>query len=166
MLNGFFYVANFLAITVPCATVIMLVDHFALPQVFGISRPLTRVPSWDEAGAVNVPAFIACVAAIIYGAYATHLFSFLGESESRYWGPAPLEAWLLAGGLYVAGVAIVRFAAGPATVKRLLGFDSHAIANPVPEGTVVDVASVAGQQSTAARAGEEWLDGRSGSTAG
>ena len=165
MLNGFFYVANFLAITVPCATVIMVVDHFVLPRLFGISRPLTRVPSWEEAGAVNVPAFVACVAAIVYGAYATHLFSFLGESESRYWGPAPLEAWLLAGALYVGGVAIVRFAAGPARVKRLLGFDSHAIANPVPDGSVVDVAA-AGRRSGAARADQGWLEGRAGSTAG
>ena len=45
-LNGWFKVAGFLAITVPCATVIMAVDHFLLPRIFRISRPLTRVPSW------------------------------------------------------------------------------------------------------------------------
>src|SRR5918912_1960824 len=58
-LNGWFKVATFLAITVPCATVIMVVDHFLLPRIFGISRPLTRVPSWAEAGRINVPAFVA-----------------------------------------------------------------------------------------------------------
>jgi purine-cytosine permease-like protein len=142
VLNGFFYVANFLAITVPCATVIMVVDHFLLPRLFGISRPLTRVPSWEEAGLVNVPAFIACSGAIIFGAYATHLFSFLGENSSRYWGPAPLEAWLLAGALYIVGVAIVR-AVAPAKTKQLLGFDRHAMTQEVPPHAVIDIASSA-----------------------
>jgi len=143
VLNGFFYVANFLAITVPCATVIMLVDHFLLPRLFGISRPLTRVPAWSEAGAINVPAFLACIAAVGYGAYATHLFSFLGEDPDRYWGPAPLEAWLLAGGLYVAGVALCRRLA-PASVEALLAFDAHARGQDVPGQSVVDVASAPG----------------------
>ena len=56
----------------------------------------------------NVPAFGACVVAIACGAYATHLSAFLGEDPNRYWWPAPLEAWLIAGALYVAGVAICR----------------------------------------------------------
>ena len=41
-LNGWFKVASFLAVTVPCATVIMAVDHFLLPRLFRISRPLTK----------------------------------------------------------------------------------------------------------------------------
>jgi hypothetical protein len=128
VLNGFFYVANFLAITVPCATVIMVVDHFALPRLFGIARPLTRVPAWSEAGRINVAAFAACVAAIVYGGYATHLFAFLGEDAERYWGPAPLEAWLLAGVLYVAFVTACR-ALAPASLERLLAFDVRARAS-------------------------------------
>jgi cytosine permease len=143
VLDGFFYVANFLAITVPCATVIMVVDHFLLPRLFGISRSLTRVPAWNEAGRINLPAFIACVGAIAYGAYATHLFAFLGESSTRYWGPAPLEAWLLAGALYIVGVAICR-AVAPADVKKLLGFDSYWIVRDLPPDAVVDIASVSG----------------------
>lgn len=143
VLNGFFYVANFLAITVPCATVIMVVDHFLLPRLFGISRPLTRVPAWEEAGKINVPAFVACLLAIVYGAYATHLFTFLGESSTVYWGPAPLEAWVMAGVLYIVGVAIVR-AVAPADIKRLLGFDQHTIAQEVPPNAVIDIASVGG----------------------
>jgi cytosine permease len=141
VLNGFFYVANFLAITIPCATVIMIVDHFLLPPVFGISRPLTRIPAWSEAGAINVPAFVACVAAITYGAYATHLFSFLGEDPDRYWGPAPLEAWLLAGCLYLVGVAVCRLFR-PELTKTLLGFDSYSIEREVPARAVIDIASV------------------------
>ena len=147
VLNGFFYVANFLAITVPCATVIMVVDHFLLPRLFGISRPLTRVPAWSEAGKINVPAFVSCLIAIGYGAYATHLFTFLGENSSRYWGPAPLEAWAMAGALYVVGVAIVR-AVAPARTKELLGFDRHTIVQEVPPNAVVDIASVAAARTT------------------
>jgi len=140
VLDGFFYVANFLAITVPCATVIMVVDHFALPRLFGISRPLTRVPAWSEAGAINVPAFVACVVAIAYGAYATHLFAFLGESPDLYWGPAALEAWLLAGALYLVGVGLCR-AVAPGAVKGLLAFDTHALTRDVPPRAIVDIAS-------------------------
>ena len=40
-LNGWFKVATFLAVTVPSATVIMAVDHFLLPRIYRISRPLT-----------------------------------------------------------------------------------------------------------------------------
>ena len=147
VLNGFFYVANFLAITVPCATVIMVVDHFLLPRLFGISRPLTRVPAWNEAGAINLPAFVACLGAVAYGAYATHLFTFLGEDPSRYWGPAPLEAWLLAGALYILGVALCR-ALAPRAIKTVLGFDTYATTQDVAPHSVVDIAAVA---STPAR---------------
>lgn len=140
VLDGFFYVANFLAITVPCATVIMVIDHFALPRLLGVSRPLTVVPSWGDAGRINVPAFVALVAAIGFGGYATHLFTFLGESPERYWGPAPLEAWLLAGALYLAGVALCR-AAAPERLAALLAFDRHARARDVPPRAVIDVAS-------------------------
>src|SRR6266487_3083725 len=48
-LNGWFKVAGFLAVSVPCATVIMCVDHFLVPRLFKISRPLTSVPAWNEA---------------------------------------------------------------------------------------------------------------------
>ena len=44
-INGWFKVASFLAMTVPCATVIMVVDHFLLPRLFRISRPLTTCRS-------------------------------------------------------------------------------------------------------------------------
>ena len=40
----------------PCATVIMAVDHFLLPRLFNISRSLTKVPAWEETGFINVPA--------------------------------------------------------------------------------------------------------------
>ena len=64
-LNGWFKVATFLAISVPSATVIMAVDHFALPRLFKISRPLTEVPTWEEAGWFNWPAVIALLVAVV-----------------------------------------------------------------------------------------------------
>ena len=53
------------------ATVIMCVDHFLLPRMFRISRPLTNVPSWQEAGAINLPAVIALLAAVFFGVTGT-----------------------------------------------------------------------------------------------
>src|SRR5207248_4756823 len=51
-LNGWFKVSSFLAVTVPSATVIMAVDHFVLPRLFRISRPLDHVPRWEETGMI------------------------------------------------------------------------------------------------------------------
>ena len=58
---------GFLAVTVPSATVIMAVDHFLLPRLFRISRPLTEVPAWEEAGLFNWPAVIALLGAVFFG---------------------------------------------------------------------------------------------------
>jgi hypothetical protein len=48
---------------------------------------------------------------------------------------------LLAGVLYIAGVAICR-AVAPSDTKRLLGFDRHAIDQQVAPNSVIDIASV------------------------
>ncbi len=92
--NGFLKVAAFLAVTAPCATTIMVVDHFALPRLFGISRPLIRIPKWREASIGNWPAIVALGISVFYGAWATGIFP--GENPNRYWGPGPLEAWVMA----------------------------------------------------------------------
>ena len=73
--------------------------------------------------------------------YATHLFTFLGEDSTRYWGPVPLEAWLLAGVLYVVGVAVCR-AFAPDAITTLLAFDDRALEQQIPPRSVVDVASM------------------------
>ena len=67
----------------------------------------------------------------------------LGEDPDRYWGPAPFEAWLLAGGLHVAGVALCRRLA-PASVEGLLAFDAHSRGQAVPGQSAVDIASAPG----------------------
>src|SRR5205814_8611727 len=103
-------VATFLAITVPCATVIMCVDHFLLPRLFRISRPLTQVPAWEEAGLINWPATLALLGAVFFGVTGTASWphGWLESAPQDSWGPVPLEAWLIAGWLYVALVSVAR----------------------------------------------------------
>jgi purine-cytosine permease-like protein len=142
-INGWFKVASFLAITVPCATVIMAVDHFLLPRLFAISRPLTRVPAWDEAGAINVPAVVALLAAVFFGVTGTASWphGWIYAAPPNSWGPVPLEAWVIAGALYVALVAVAR--AVVPNVKSALGFSRQALEASVPPTAVVDIASEA-----------------------
>jgi purine-cytosine permease-like protein len=135
--NGWFDVATFLAITVPCATVIMVVDHFLLPRLYRISRPLLRVPAWDEAGVLNVPAVVSLLVAVAYGAIASAILpGNLGYDTPRNWGPVPLECWAIAGALYVGLVAVLRD-------RRSLAFSRYALEANVPGDEVVDVASEA-----------------------
>ena len=142
-LNGWFKVATFLAITVPSATVIMAVDHFLLPRLFRISRPLTRVPAWQDAGLINVPAVVALLAAVFFGVTgsASWPHGWLESTPPNSWGPVPLESWLIAGALYVALVALAR--AVVPNVKQALAFSRDALAARVPPGAVVDLASEA-----------------------
>src|SRR5437870_3275658 len=130
-INGWFKVASFLAITVPCATVIMAVDHFVLPRLFAITRPLTHVPAWDEAGAINLPAVVALLAAVFFGVTGTASWphGWIYSAPQNAWGPVPLEAWVIAGALYVAFVAAAR--AVVPNVKHVLGFSRQALAADV-----------------------------------
>jgi hypothetical protein len=98
------------------------VDHFLLPRLFGISRPLLRVPSWSEAGRMNVPAVVALLGSVLFGVVGLgSLPSGWGyDSPPEGWGPVPVEAWLLAGLLYVAGVAVTR--AVRSDVRAALGY--------------------------------------------
>jgi purine-cytosine permease-like protein len=142
-INGWFKVASFLAITVPSATVIMAVDHFLLPRLFSISRPLTRVPAWEDAGAINVPAVVALLAAVFFGVTGTASWphGWIYSSPPNSWGPVPLEAWLIAGALYIGLVAVTRAVAS--NVKTALAFSKQALAANVPPTAVVNIASEA-----------------------
>ncbi|HEY3462670.1 MAG TPA: cytosine permease [Gaiellaceae bacterium] len=141
-LNGWFKVASFLAVTVPSATVIMAVDHFLLPRLFRISRPLDHVPRWEETGFINLPAVIALLAAVFFGVTGTASWphGWLEATAPNSWGPVPLEAWAIAGGGYIALVAVVR---GTASAKQLLGFSKPALASTAPGEAIVDIASAA-----------------------
>jgi purine-cytosine permease-like protein len=139
--NGFFKVAAFLAITVPTASVIMFIDHFLLPRWFRISRPLLKIPAWSDTAWFNWPGLIALCGAVFFGAWASGIVP--GEDSTRLWGIPPLEAWVLGGVTYVAGVALVQ-AFAPARVKQILGFSRNVIGEEVPPEAVLDMASVAG----------------------
>src|SRR5947209_2756189 len=141
-LNGWFKVASFLAITVPSATVIMCFDHFLLPRLFRISRPLTQVPSWDETGFINLPAVVALLGAVFFGVTGTASWphGWLEAAPPNSWGPVPLEAWLIAGFGYIGLVALVR---STANAKQLLGFSKPALAANVAGDAIVDIAALA-----------------------
>jgi hypothetical protein len=120
----------------------MVVDHFVLPRMFGISRPLIKVPKWRETSIGNWPAIVALGISVFFGAWATGIFP--GENPNRYWGPGPLEAWAMAGALYVVFVAITRAAVpGAQALKGLLGYAKVVEDTPLPSSAVVDIATVA-----------------------
>ena len=132
--------AAFLAVTAPCATVIMCVDHFLLPRMFGISRPLLKIPSWGETSIGNWPAILALAIAVLFGAWATGIVP--GEDANRYWGPAPLLAWALAGVLYIGFVWATRALVPKAmALKHTLGFSKLVIDAPV-KGSVRGVTEI------------------------
>jgi purine-cytosine permease-like protein len=119
--NAWYVVPVFLAITAPCATVIMAVDRFVLPRLLGVCRPTGRVPSWQQAAVANWPAIASLLAATVYGAIASAILpAHLGFSAPRTWGPIPLESWLAAGACYLALATAVRHTA--ACPQRVLGF--------------------------------------------
>src|SRR5256714_5307026 len=141
--NGWFDVATFLAITVPCATTIMAVDHFLLPRWFRISRPLDVVPSWEQTRFANWPAIISLLVAVGYGAIASAILpgGLNVYDTARNWGPIPFECWLIAGALYVGMVAVAR----SANVRDVLGFPRTLDSRPIASDAVIDIASIGGR---------------------
>ncbi|HWE83144.1 MAG TPA: cytosine permease [Gaiellaceae bacterium] len=139
--NGWFDVATFLAITVPCATTIMAVDHFLLPRWFRISRPLDAVPTWEQTRLANWPAIVSLLAAVIYGAIASGILpgGLNVYVAPRNWGPVPLECWAGAGALYAVLVAATR----SMNVKDVLGFPHTIDDSRIGSDAVVDIASPA-----------------------
>jgi purine-cytosine permease-like protein len=118
--NGFFKVAGWSAIALPCTTVVMCADHFLLPRLLGIRRPVEPIPEWRATGAGNWPAIVAVVVALLFGAWGLMLFP--GQTSAPSLGLVPVEAWLLAGVLYLVLAALVARTPG---AKALLGFAQH-----------------------------------------
>jgi purine-cytosine permease-like protein len=115
--NGFFIVASWSSITLPCVTVVMCVDRFVLPRLIAVRRPMGTVPSWRAAGVANVPGIAAVLVAVAFGAWGLGLFP--GQDSAPSAGLPAVEAWVLAGVLYGALAWLVgRSPASPA----LLGF--------------------------------------------
>jgi purine-cytosine permease-like protein len=121
---NFFKVAGWSAIALPCTTVVMCVDRFLLPRLLAVERPVEPIPEWRDAGAGNWPAIVAVLAALLFGAWGQRLFP--GQTSAPSLGPVPVEAWVLAGVLYLALAAL---AARTASAKALLGF-----ARPLRQG--------------------------------
>jgi hypothetical protein len=121
----------------------MAVDHFLLPRLFRISRPLTQVPAWSQAGTCNVPAVVALLAAVIFGVIGlADLPSGWGyDTAPSNWGPVPVEAWVLSGVVYIAAVAVTR--AVVPSLKGVLGFASYVPDEQIAGVEVVDIASTA-----------------------
>jgi purine-cytosine permease-like protein len=121
IMNAWYAIPVLLAITAPCATVIMAVDRFVLPRLLGVSRPAGRVPAWRRTATANWPAIVSLTAATVYGATASAILpAHLGFATPQTWGPIPLESWLLAGVCYLALAALVKRWA--VNVEHTLGF--------------------------------------------
>ena len=115
--NGFFLVASWSSIALPCVTVVMCVDAFLLPRIAGVRRPMDTVPTWRAAGLANWPGIVAVLVAVGFGAWGLGLFP--GQAAAPNAGLPAVEAWVLAGLIY-AGLARLT-ATGPNTAA-LLGF--------------------------------------------
>jgi hypothetical protein len=123
---NFFKVAGWSAIALPCTTVVMCVDRFLLPRLLAVERPVEPIPEWRDAGAGNWPAIVAVLVALLFGAWGQQLFP--GQTSAPSLGLVPVEAWILAGVLYLGLAAL---AARTASAKVLLGF-----ARPLRHGEV------------------------------
>jgi purine-cytosine permease-like protein len=117
---GFFKVAGWTAIALPSATVVMCVDQFLLPRWLGLRRPVEEIPEWRAAALGNWPGIVAVLVAVLFGAWGLVLFP--GQTSAPSLGLVPVEAWLLAGALYLVLVAAVRRLPNAAS---LLGFARH-----------------------------------------
>lgn len=118
--EGFFQVTGWTSIALPSVTVVMAVDQFVLPRLLGLTRPVEPIPSWRESAFANWPGIVAVAVAVMFGAWGLGLFP--GQDAAPSAGLVPLEAWALAGLLYLALAALVARAATPA----LLGVPSTA----------------------------------------
>jgi purine-cytosine permease-like protein len=133
--NGFFKVAGWSAIALPSTTVVMCVDQFLLPRVAGLRRPVDAIPSWRAAGLANWAGIAAVLVAMLFGAWGLQLLP--GQTSAPPLGLVPVEAWLIAGLLYL---LLAGLAARTGQGGALLGFGSHLSrggATPAPTGATV-----------------------------
>jgi purine-cytosine permease-like protein len=155
--DGFFKLASFGAFAIPCATIIMVVDHFVLPRLLRISRPLTDVPAWRGSAMINVPGLFALVVSILYGAWASDLVTIPGTDPWSPFGVPALSAWVLSGVLYLIGATITR-----ALARDLPGAMGFAVQlrGRGPSSAVVDITTPeTGQPVVSREAGSDALVG-------
>ena len=131
--NGFFTVAGWSSIALPCATVVMCVDQFLLPRVLGVTRPVVPIPAWRAARLANWPGVVSVLAAVLFGAWGLGLLP--GQHTAPSVGLVPVQAWALAGVLYLALAAgtarlaghqaVLGFARTPAPAAATAGQDKE-----------------------------------------
>lgn len=132
--NGFFTVAGYSAVALPCVTVVMCADQFVLPRLLRITRPVTPIPPWRAAAAGNWPGIVAVLVALAFGAWGQDLIP--GQAAPPALGIVPAEAWVLAGVLYVGLAALVSVVARSAgggqrgRAESVLGFAQVAAGTP------------------------------------
>lgn len=115
--SNFFKVASWSAIALPCATVVMCADQFLLPRLFNLRRAVYPIPQWHAAGLANWPAIVSVLAAVAFGAWGQQLFP--GQGPPPALGLVPVEAWVMAGVLYIVLTALV---ARLPSAQGILGF--------------------------------------------
>src|SRR4051794_17160865 len=129
--NGFFTVAGWSAVALPSTTVVMCTDQFVLPR-FGVARRAVEpIPSWREAGLANWPGIVAVLVAMLFGAWGLGLLP--GRTSAPPLGLVPVEAWLLAGAVYL---LLAVPAARTGGRGRLLGFSAPVLRNMTNEGVM------------------------------
>jgi purine-cytosine permease-like protein len=137
--DGFVKLGAIQAVCLPSATIIMAADHFLVPRLFRISRPLSHVPKWEETGIMNWPGVIALVAAIAFGSYTQGI---VGHTTIN-WYFAIVETWALALVLYLLLVWVTKV--GASQIKTALGFSRPAAEMVVNDpGVPIDMATEAG----------------------
>jgi hypothetical protein len=102
--EGFFEVTGWTSIALPSVTVVMAVDQFVLPRL-GVTRAVEPIPTWRESALGNWPGIVAVAAAVGFGGWGLGLWP--GQDTAPSAGLVPLEAWLIAGLVYLGLAALV-----------------------------------------------------------
>jgi purine-cytosine permease-like protein len=129
--SNFFKVASWSAIALPSATIVMCVDQFLLPGLLRVRRAVDPIPQWHAAALGNWPAIASVLAAVAFGAWGQQLFP--GEGPPPALGLVPVEAWAMAGLLYLMITALI---VRVPSATSILGFarcarDAAAVAMPM-----------------------------------
>jgi len=119
VINYYVTIASLTGILVPSATFVMVLDAFVVPRLFGLRRKVDQVPEWEQVAWINVPGVLAVAVAVVVGGYTAGIIN-----PNFNWGIGALNAWVVAGGLYLIGVAVCRAVLSGEALYSALGY-SH-----------------------------------------